>query len=180
MPLIYVTGVSGSGKTTVCRELVARGFKAYDIEKDGLVEWRDVKTHRKLRFPRLHKSLNLHRWYRSHVPYLSLTHVSRLKSKADKSGETIYLCGSAYGEDKAHRYFDVTIALIADLDTLKARIAHRRNTAYGKSADELNSIEKWYAMAQRDYAIQDVVRVDASQPLTTIVQTILDATVNPE
>lgn len=174
MPLVYITGVSGTGKTTVCRELVARGLTAYDIERDGLVEWRDSRTHKKLRFPRLRKSLNLHRWYRSHVPYLNLQHVSRLKKQTDKTGQTIYLCGSAYGEDQAHKYFDTIIALVADLDTIKKRIAHRRNTVYGKSVDEIQGIEKWYETAQADYAKQNVVSIDTTQPLDAVIRTILN------
>jgi dephospho-CoA kinase len=35
MGLIYVTGISGSGKSTVRAELRARGFFAHDVDEDG-------------------------------------------------------------------------------------------------------------------------------------------------
>ena len=39
MALIFITGVAGSGKSAVSKELVARGFEAYDTYNDGITAW---------------------------------------------------------------------------------------------------------------------------------------------
>lgn len=44
MPLIYITGVSGTGKSTVWAELKNRGIEAYDVDEDGLARWQNNKT----------------------------------------------------------------------------------------------------------------------------------------
>lgn len=40
-PLIYVTGISGAGKTAVCDASNARGFRAFDADRDGFKSWYD-------------------------------------------------------------------------------------------------------------------------------------------
>lgn len=176
MPLIYITGVSGAGKTTVSHELVARGFESYDIEEDNLVEWRNTETDEKASFPHQFKDEKLHDWYRTHMPYLDLGRVGLLKAMVEETDKLVYLCGSAYGEDDAYHYFDVVIALAANLDTLKKRIVDRRHSIYGKDADEMRYIERWYTKAEADYAKRGTLRVDTTQPLPNVIATILEMT----
>jgi dephospho-CoA kinase len=35
MGIIYITGSAGSGKSTVKRELLSRGYEAFDVDEDG-------------------------------------------------------------------------------------------------------------------------------------------------
>ena len=44
MALVLVTGLSGSGKSTVYRELVELGHEAYGFDEDGFGEWVDKAT----------------------------------------------------------------------------------------------------------------------------------------
>ena len=39
MALYYVTGLSGSGKSSVLRELRARGYHARGVDEDGFADW---------------------------------------------------------------------------------------------------------------------------------------------
>ena len=48
MSLIFITGVAGSGKSAVCKELVARGFEAYDTDNDGMTAWVIKETDEKV------------------------------------------------------------------------------------------------------------------------------------
>jgi broad-specificity NMP kinase len=36
MPIVYVTGVEGSGKSTICDALVQSGYEAMDFDQEGL------------------------------------------------------------------------------------------------------------------------------------------------
>ena len=44
MPLIWITGISGSGKSAVRRELRDRGYVAFGTDEDDLAHWIDTET----------------------------------------------------------------------------------------------------------------------------------------
>jgi len=47
MPKFYVTGVSGTGKSTLAKELEKRGVAAFDIDSVAdLCHWRNRTTHK--------------------------------------------------------------------------------------------------------------------------------------
>ena len=40
MGLVWITGVSGTGKSTVRVELATRGYQSFDTDEDGIAVWR--------------------------------------------------------------------------------------------------------------------------------------------
>lgn len=44
VPLILITGISTSGKSTIAKELVKRGYEAYDTEHNGISAWYNKET----------------------------------------------------------------------------------------------------------------------------------------
>jgi dephospho-CoA kinase len=44
MAFIYITGISGSGKSTVRSELIRRGYEAYGTDEDGLAAFYHHET----------------------------------------------------------------------------------------------------------------------------------------
>ena len=44
VPLIYVTGISGAGKSAVCDELQRRGYEAHDTDREENAVWVNRKT----------------------------------------------------------------------------------------------------------------------------------------
>ena len=52
MPLYYVTGVSGTGKSSVLRELRTRGYHARGVDEDGYADWINRISGRTDAFPR--------------------------------------------------------------------------------------------------------------------------------
>ena len=44
MPLFLITGIPGTGKTTVNAELKARGYESYDGDQDKLAHWYNIET----------------------------------------------------------------------------------------------------------------------------------------
>jgi adenylylsulfate kinase-like enzyme len=44
VPLVWVTGVSGAGKSTVRRCLAERGIRAHDVDEDEFRQWLDKET----------------------------------------------------------------------------------------------------------------------------------------
>jgi hypothetical protein len=39
VPLVYVTGISGAGKSAVCHELKRRGYEAHDTDEENNAVW---------------------------------------------------------------------------------------------------------------------------------------------
>jgi dephospho-CoA kinase len=42
--LVWITGVSGTGKSTVRVELARRGYQSFDTDEDGVAVWRSRVT----------------------------------------------------------------------------------------------------------------------------------------
>lgn len=51
MGLIYVTGASGAGKSTVRTELERHGYVAYDTDEDGLSRWFENRSGAEVSMP---------------------------------------------------------------------------------------------------------------------------------
>ena len=47
MSLTLITGTSTSGKSAVAKELVKRGYEAYDTEHNGISAWYNKKTNKR-------------------------------------------------------------------------------------------------------------------------------------
>jgi hypothetical protein len=44
MPLVYVTGISGAGKSAIRGELIGMGYAAFGTDEDGYGIWLDKTT----------------------------------------------------------------------------------------------------------------------------------------
>lgn len=108
---ILLTGMSGSGKSSVVRELAARGYKAVDTD-DG---WSDLQRDgRQL-------------WREDAIQELLTT----------EDAEVLFVAGCEENQAKFHPQFDSIVLLSAPLDTLIERLATRTNNPYGKAPEEL-------------------------------------------
>lgn len=72
--------------------------------------------------------------------------------------------------------FDIVIALTIDKETLKQRLASRTNNDVGKAPDELQTILKRQQTASEDYKKLGAVLVDATRPIATVVDEIVNIT----
>jgi thymidylate kinase len=49
--LVYVTGLSGSGKSSVLLQLKKRGYEAHGVDEEGYADWVDRMNGQCVRFP---------------------------------------------------------------------------------------------------------------------------------
>ena len=126
MTLYYVTGLSGTGKSAVLRELRARGYHARGVDEDGYADWVNRITGCRDAFPRDDPDFDFHAWYAAHYWVLSVRRVSMLSRAAARLAKPVFLCGSASGDDVVWQLFDKVIALVADERTIRRRLAGRR------------------------------------------------------
>lgn len=114
MKRVLLTGMSGTGKSTVVRELVARGYKAIDtydgwceLQPDGRQLWREEAIEALL-----------------------------IADDAD----VLFVAGCEENQVRFHPQFDVIILLTAPVATLVDRLASRTSNSFGKAPAELRRI----------------------------------------
>jgi len=139
--------MSGTGKSSVVRELVARGYKAVDtddgwceLQPDGRQMWREGAIQALL---------------------------------AAEDANLLFVAGCEENQARFHSQFDHIVLLSAPLETLVERLATRSNNSYGKTPEELrrflDDVETVEPLLRRVATHE----VRTTEPLNEVVATIL-------
>jgi dephospho-CoA kinase len=147
MKRVLLTGMSGTGKSSVVRELVARGYKAVDTDDgwcapqpDGRQLWREDA-------------------------------VAALLSEED--AEVLFVAGCEENQTRFHAQFDHIVLLSAPLETLVERLATRSDNPYGKAPEELGRVLEDVATVEPLLRGVATHEVRTTMPLNDVVTTIL-------
>jgi broad-specificity NMP kinase len=110
---VLITGMSGTGKSSLVLELRSRGYTAYDADDDGFSE------------PRTEGRWG---WRAAQVAELL----------ADRQDQLLFFAGCS--EEQAELPFTCRILLTAPEPVLVERLRLRTNSTYGKGEDELAQV----------------------------------------
>jgi hypothetical protein len=168
--LVWVTGISGAGKSSVCEHLTRAGHRAVDADAEGFTHWAHRHTGTVIVDPPYPVPP---RWLDDFAWKIDLRRVEALAS-ASGSGVT-FLCGGAENESEVWQHFDVVVCLIIDDETLRHRLATRTNNAFGKHAEELAAALAWNGSQTRRYRERGASLVDATRPLAEVAHEVLVA-----
>ncbi|WP_163512410.1 divalent cation tolerance protein CutA [Fodinicola acaciae] len=144
--LVWVTGSSGVGKSTVCTLLKSRGEQAVDADWDGYNHWVDRKTGQVVvdpPYPAPAGWLDRFGW-----------RISRAKIEAlaeSTSGDRAFLFGTVENENEVWDLFDLVVCLVVDNTTLRDRLLTRTTNAFGKHPEELVAALQRNAEAEASY-----------------------------
>ncbi|MGK9165342.1 AAA family ATPase [Inquilinus limosus] len=158
MKRVLITGMSGTGKTAVIRELVVRGHDARDLDTPEWSEWVDADPADTLT-PGEGKDWV---WREDRVRAL-------LSEPRDKP---LFISGTADNMGRFLPLIDVVILLSAPVATLLERLA-TRSDGYGRTEEERRKVVELVAMIEpllRDAADHEI---DTRRPVADTVDEIL-------
>jgi thymidylate kinase len=152
-----IEGVSGTGKTSVCKELRRRGYHAVNGDTDLAYQGDpetgeptdDVSSHRHHIWP-----------------------VDRVRALvADQSERFTFFCGGSRNFSKFVDLFDGVFVMEIDLDTLNRRLDQRRADEFGAEQSERDLIVRLHRT--REDTPKHGILIDATAPLAHVVDEIV-------
>lgn len=168
MKRVLLTGMSGTGKSTLIGVLAKRGYKAVDLDTDEWSEWAPLSDDDPFDAPIAAESVWRHRdwvWREDRV--------ARLLTMEDS--DILFVAGTASNQGKFHQHFDHIILLSASISVLLERLSSRTTNTYGKDPSErarvLQHVETVEPLLRRVASLE----VDTSAALGQVVKTVLDA-----
>lgn len=162
---ILITGVSGSGKTTISETLRDLGMNAVDMDEEVCsMQYRDSKEPVETEFQNHDLA-----WVKT-VEWMCDT--TKLRELLNQPG-TVFCCGSADNLPEVMPLFDAVVLLQTDEDTFRKRLTTRTNNDWGRTAD----VQEW--LLEQKHHFEDKVlerggiRIDAHQDVRKIAEEIL-------
>jgi dephospho-CoA kinase len=150
MRRVLVTGMSGTGKSTVLAELASRGFQVVETDDTPWSEWSEADG--------------------GYVWREDL--VSELLSRDD--GGTLYVSGTVSNQGRFYPRFDAVVLLSAPVEVLLRRIEARTTNRYGKTAEDRELILSDVAEAEPLLRATCTHEIDATQPVADIVAQLVE------
>lgn len=170
MRVVLVTGLPGTGKSTVCRALAADGHTAVDADWAGFSRWVDRRTGEPTVDPPYPVPAG---WLRSHSWQFDPVRVRALAANPEPG--TVFVCGHAENEDEVRCHFDRVVCLTVDDTTTVERLASRSTNAFGKHPDELAAVVRLNAGVAARYRRLGASIVDATRPVPEVVAAVTAA-----
>jgi shikimate kinase len=157
---VLLTGMSGTGKSTLIRALAARGYKAIDTDTDEWSEWVTVPGDS----DRSGSAAEPDWIWRE-------DRIQRLLSTED--ADVLFISGCKSNQAEFYAQFDHIILLRAPARLLMARLATRTTNPYGKHPDELARIRRHLQTVEPMLRRAASLEVDTDAPVDQVLETIL-------
>jgi dephospho-CoA kinase len=148
---VLITGMSGTGKSTVLKKLEERGYHVVDTDSDVWSHWvtmPDGSTDWVWREDAISELLSGH------------------------GQGALFIAGCKSNQGKFYSQFDHVVLLSAPADIILARIAVRNNNNYGKSPEEREQILQYLVTVEPLLRATATDEIDAALPLDEVVEQI--------
>jgi dephospho-CoA kinase len=151
MAVIFVTGMSGVGKSSVLNRLEHRGYRVVDTDFGDWIE--DL--------PRPHGAGVEPQWRDDRIDALIADH--------ERSGEPLFIAGTVWNQSDFYPRFDEVVLLSAPLAVMLDRIANRDTNPFGKTTEECDQIVADTTEVEPLLRSSATVEIDTRKPLAEVV-----------
>jgi dephospho-CoA kinase len=158
MKKVLLTGMSGTGKSTLIRELVARGYRAVDADEPGWSEYRPVSS-------ASGGSPGESDWVWRE------DRVQDLLSMED--ADVLFISGCASNQVKFYAQFDHIVLLSAPVPLLLERLATRTTNSFGKHPDEVAQVLYYQRTVEPRLRMVAAIELDTSAPVDELLAAVL-------
>jgi dephospho-CoA kinase len=154
---VLLTGMSGTGKSTLVGALAARGYRAVDADYGGWSEYRDVTARTG------EASQPEWVWREDRIEELLST----------EDSPVLFLSGCASNQGRFYPQFDHVVLLSAPAAVIRERLATRTNNRFGKSSEELAQVLEDQRSVEPLLRRNATLELDTSAPLEDVLAAIL-------
>ncbi len=167
MKKFYITGISGSGKSSVAEKLKEKGVYTIDIDSiDGLCRWINNDTQE---VEEWHHGME-GEWYRKHRYICNKEKLIDLINNSDKN--IIVVAGLPNNRSELLDLFDKVFLLQCREETFIKRIEERTNNDFGKHALEKENILSWYKNFEKKTLEEGAIPIDTDRSLADVTEEI--------
>lgn len=156
MTVVFVTGMSGTGKSSVLAELERRGHQVVDTDYG---DWVDESGPERL-------------WREDRIAALLDEH----------EGGTLFVAGCVANQGRFYPRFGAVVLLSAPVDVILERVVGRESNDYGKNEEEREQIVSDLEEFEPLLRAGATAEIDTRAPLTEVadeLENIAVSTVNP-
>lgn len=150
--ILFITGMSGTGKSTVLEKLSGRGYKTIDTDYDRL----SIQSY--------NHDMQEHEWVWDEFKMKRILE--------EHAAGVLFISGTVSNQGKFYPYFDEIICLSAPADILMERVRNRTTNDYGKTdADRkeiMDNLERFGAIIEAGAGR----RIDATRDIDSIADEI--------
>jgi dephospho-CoA kinase len=157
---VLLTGMSGTGKSTLTRALAARGYKAVDLDEPGWSE--------RVRLPGAPGPA-------AAPGYGCVWREDRVRELlATDDVDVLFVSGCASNQGQFYPQFDHVVLLSAPIPLMRARLATRTTNSYGKAPDELALVLHHKRTVEPRLRRIASLEVDTSAAVEQVLAALLD------
>jgi shikimate kinase len=161
---VLLTGVSGSGKSTVTAALAARGLRAVDLDSPQWSHWIDVPDVDGPHGPPAAPGRDWV-WREDRVERLLAEHTDGV----------LFVSGCAENMRRFLHRFDLRVLLSARLTTIVARLAQREPGSYGARPEERRRVARHLETVEPLLRRSAHLELDTDRPVEAVVERLLRA-----
>lgn len=167
MKKIYITGISGTGKSTISEELNKKGIYSIDIDSiKGLCHWENKKTFEKAN------------WYSGIGSEFFKTHKyicdeKKLFALINKNKDIVVVVGITDNQSDFFSSFDKVFLLHCSEETFLKRIKNRTDHDFGKHKTEQKMILGWYKKFEKETLDKGAVPINTEDFIESVVKNII-------
>ncbi len=152
MPVVLVTGMSGTGKSTALAELARRGHRVVDTDYGGFSE----------EVPSSDGRESEQFWRENRIDALLDQH----------DDGVLFISGCVSNQGKFYPRFDAIVLLSAPADLILERVAVRKTNDFGKTDSERDRIVQDMATYEPLLRATSTAEIDTRAPLHQVVDAL--------